>query len=144
MKRCFAVVMDKKVKLGYRALMNSLLRHTTDFSESVVCLSIDLDTNDQQDIQEIYDDVQFIDVTHKNYKKLPTHAPALRKAFYKLDLFKLAREYERITYVDTDIIFLKSIRPLLDAHINEEIGVCYHKKQRGIQHRGNALSEIVQ
>jgi len=128
MKRCFAVVMDKKVKVGFRALMNSIFRNTPGFAEHIVCININLTPRDQNEIRGIYSDIEFVDVKYENYKKFPKHAPALNRAFYKLDLFNLAKDYNRILYVDTDIIFLDSIQPLIELPMSEELGLCYHRR----------------
>ncbi len=128
--KCVCVVLDKPFMIGFKAMINSILRHTEGFDEKILCIDIDLDESDRESCKEIYSNIQFVQPILENYNKLPKHAPALKNAFFKLEIFRLAKTYDRILYVDTDIIFVKSIQPLLDMPLRTELTICYHPKYK--------------
>lgn len=129
-KTCIATVVNKRFVPGFRAMMNSVLTHTKNLSERVICVDLDLEQEDHQACKEIYSNINFVKPHMDNYTKLPEHAKALKCAFYKLDLFKLARDYDRMLFLDSDMVFVQSIQPLLDLIPEVDMSLCYHKGAR--------------
>ena len=130
MKKCLVVVITQSVVIGFKALINSIRAHTKDFNEPVVCVNINLEDKDIEECQDIYSNISFVQPIQEKYNKLPKHAPALKNAFFKLELFRMAQDYDHILYVDTDIIFVKSIQPLLDMPLSTELTLCYHPRYK--------------
>ena len=110
---------------GYQALITSIRTHTTSFNEPVSI--IDIDGIDRRAVEAIYPNCSFIDPIKTNYLDLSAHRPALRNAFCKLEAFRIASN-QRLLFIDSDIIFIESIRPLLELQTNADVSLAYHAK----------------
>jgi lipopolysaccharide biosynthesis glycosyltransferase len=127
-KRVCCIALNSEFMPGYKAMMNSILRHTDNFSEHILCLDLDLTEEDRSVCRDIYEGIEFIKPLYENYKRLPTHAPALKNAFYKLEVFRLAQNYDRLLFLDCDIVFVESIDPLLNKRTPAQFAAAYHPK----------------
>jgi lipopolysaccharide biosynthesis glycosyltransferase len=123
MKTTLAVVVNRAFVIGYKAMMNSILAHTN-FNLPVVCIDLDLTPKDREIMLKLYRKTTFIKPIEENYAKLPTHAPALRNAFYKVEVLRVAQDYDRTVFIDCDIVFIDSILPLLQTDTKSDIAAC--------------------
>lgn len=124
MRTALAVVVNHEFVIGYKAMLNSVLTHTQGFDLPVVCVDLDLTEDDRQEMLALYPETSFAKPIEANYNKLPSHAKALRNAFYKVEVLRIAQKYERTVFVDCDIVFIDSIYGLLMTDMRSDIAVC--------------------
>lgn len=129
MKKACCITLNPAFAPGFQATINSILYHTKSFDEKILCIDLGLSENDKKDCLNVYNNIEFKEPIKENYKKLPTHTPPLTNAFYKLEIFKFASEYDRLLFFDCDIVFVDSIQPLLDI-IPNTARLTYHKSQK--------------
>jgi len=128
-KKVCCIALNSGFMPGFKAMMNSVLRHT-EFLEHIVCIDLELTEEDRVTCRKVYDDIEFIEPLYENYKRLPKHAPALKNAFYKLEVFRLAQNYDRLLFLDCDMIFVESIHPLLNKIPKAQFAAAYHHRHR--------------
>jgi len=110
--------------------MNSIQMHTKGFDETMLCLDIDLTEKDRNLCLKTYPRCQFIQPDRSKYRQLPKHTPPLKNAFFKLEIFRLVCSYDRLLFIDSDMVFVDSIQPLLDMKLRTEAGFVYHASHR--------------
>lgn len=114
---------------GFKAMITSILRHTIEFKENFVCIDLGLTQKDKNECLLIHPNLQFVPTSRKHYRKVPIHAPALSNAFHKLEIFRLAQLYDRVLFIDCDIVFVDSIQPLLNIVPETDLAAVYHASQ---------------
>ena len=110
-KKVCCITLNPAFMPGFKAMMRSVLEHTDNFSERIVCLDLQLSKEDRRACRGVYPDIEFVEPLHKNYQRLPDHANALRNAFYKLEIFRLARHYNRLLF----LLFAKPLGPVVSC-----------------------------
>jgi len=124
--KCVCTVISKDFIPGFRAMVNSIKMHTKGFDENFLCLDIDLGEDDRKLCKEIYHKCQFVQPDKDNYRVLPPHTRPLKNAFFKLEFFKIAQRYDRMIFIDSDMIFLNSIQELLNMKPRANLGLAFH------------------
>lgn len=125
--KAIVVALTNDFVVGFKAMLNSVLLHTPNFNETIICLDIGLTEYSRQECLKLYFNIHFVKPDLENYINLPSHLKPLKNAFYKLEIFKMAQDYDRLLFIDSDIIFIDSIQDLLDMSPKEELTICYHQ-----------------
>lgn len=128
--RAFVIVLNKEFIPGFKALFNSIKRNTPEFSEDVICISLDLVEKEKEECLKTYDRITFTEPIWDNYQKLPQSAAALKNAFYKLEVFRLAQDYEHLLFMDCDIICISSIHHLINRKPKSELMIVHEAAGR--------------
>lgn len=129
MKKALVTLLSKSFLPGFKAAINSIKANTPDFNLPIVCLNIDLDNDDKSECKKCYGDIIFSPINMPVYAKKPISASALQDSFYKLDFFSIAKNYDHSILFDCDMLFLKSISPLINMSF-KKIMMVYHKEYK--------------
>lgn len=122
---------DDKYLVGTVATLNSIKASldTKTFSNILFwIINGGLSSENQSRLNDEFG-VQFIDPKLNSlYSHMPqTNLQYLASTFYKLECFRLAKELcEPVLFVDSDIVFMSSIKELLETEITDDIGICWH------------------
>lgn len=117
-------MLDSNFIIGYKAFIKSLLKHNPDFSYPFVIFDMGLSKQEKEEIKSYYSHVLFKVPNYTNYKgtNFDVTAPCLHNTYYKLDIFSLY-EYDRVVFIDMDIIVLDDIMELFT--IKEPLAGCH-------------------
>jgi len=126
MKTCVFTAVSQSFLPGFHAMMNSILTHTKNFDQEVIVLDIDLDDDSRDECLFTYHNCRFVKPDITKYQKLPKHTPALKSAFFKLEAFKIASQYDKLILIDSDIVFVRPINALLATKPVKDVLMCYH------------------
>ncbi len=122
--KVIALCFDKNFLLGYKALISSIFAHTRNFNYPIVILDLGLGKEDKEYCKSIYNNLTFRQVKKSNYTYRPkTKRKRLMNTYYKLDMFRLAIDYNVLIYIDVDIIFTKSIRKLINYKPSKTLSI---------------------
>jgi lipopolysaccharide biosynthesis glycosyltransferase len=108
-------VMDGRFMPGFVAFINSFLFNNRWFTGDLVILDNGLSSKNKKDISLFYNKVVFKSIDKRPYRKIKLRKTKqeLVASYYTLETFRQV-EYERIVFLDMDLIVVDTIRPLFD------------------------------
>ena len=109
MKIAIVFLCDQKFKIGLDVLFHSIKKRNNLDNIDKILFS--------DDIKE-YRDFSIININKDIYKDIPITNQRFLKTYYKLECFRL-NNYDRIIYIDTDMICLGNIKYLFSKELNE-------------------------
>ena len=130
MKKTLLTLLSKSFLPGFKATLNSILKNTIDFNEQIICLDMDLDDEDRAFCTNLYGNLIFETPIKENYGYTPISAVALKNSFYKLECFRIARNYDYCLMFDSDMVFIKSIKELIDIKPKHDLMLAYHPEYK--------------
>lgn len=120
MKKALATLLDDNFLIGFIGFWKSFIYHNKWFLESgidLVILDNDLSEESKKTILLFNENAIFRKIKKDRYTKVNfdnTH-DKLKATFYKLDVFGIL-EYDRITFIDSDVTVLGDIKEIFDIH----------------------------
>lgn len=116
MKKALITLLDDAFVIGTVAFLKSLKKHNPWFDMPFVVLDLGLSPKPKATIESLYDNVRFVPVKKKNYKRVKFNRTAarLRNTYYTFDVF-LRSEYDRVVFIDMDTVVLGDISELWDT-----------------------------
>ena len=120
MKKALVTLLNDKFVIGFEGFWKSFIFYNKWFLSSgidLIILDDDLSKDSKDIIRAYYDKVIFRNVKKDRYEKVnltKTHE-RLQATYYKLDTFGIF-EYDRITFIDSDVTVLGDIREIFEAH----------------------------
>lgn len=116
MKTCLCTLLNDEFVVAYVAFVKSMLVNNPWFDLDFVIIDDDLSDESKDEIRKHYKNIIFRDIKKENYANVNYSKtfPQLHSAFFKLELFAMT-EYDRIVFMDMDILVLGNIRELFDA-----------------------------
>ena len=113
MKVALVFCADKKFETGLTSTIKTLKDNLNydDYDSFLI-------TDDMVDCKLV---TSIIKIDENKYKNIPTPNPRFKKAFYKFEMFndKLIRNYDRVIFFDSDLLFLGDISYLFSDDLNQ-------------------------
>jgi lipopolysaccharide biosynthesis glycosyltransferase len=102
--------------IGFKTMLNSLLINNTWFNLPIVILDENLKKETKKDLFKMYNNIYFEPVKKSYYNNVNFSITSrrLRDTYYKLDIFRL-EGFDRLIFIDSDVIILKSIKKLFET-----------------------------
>jgi len=109
--------------MGYTVFIKSLLKNNPWFDLPIILIDIDLTEEDKKKCRKYYDNIEFRkpkkeEYKYVNWRKTQRH---LWNTYYTLDIFSYT-EYDRVVFIDLDVIVLKNIYYLFSHNLKNNIG----------------------
>lgn len=110
-------MLNEEFVIGFKALLESIMRHNIWFDLPIVVLDIDLKEETKENLIKRYPRILFEKIKENNYlgTNFAVTAPKLRCTYYKLDAFLLTG-YDKIIFIDSDCLVLGDISPLFNCN----------------------------
>ncbi len=122
-KYCVALVTDDSFLIGTLVTLYSFLKHNTWFDGDVVIICQNLSDTNRDYLKLIYEKLDFLDVhdsLSSNIDKFRRSFPKISQrveTFISLEIFRL-RNYSKVLYIDSDLLYRKSIEELFELPHN--------------------------
>jgi lipopolysaccharide biosynthesis glycosyltransferase len=109
-------MLNDEFVIGFKSMMNSLKRYNPWFNLPLVILDDGLSEESIETVKFIYGKVHFHTIRKESYKKVNFNVTnkRLRCTYYKLDFFNISG-YDRLVFIDSDVIVLGNIKELFDC-----------------------------
>jgi len=130
------IVLDNKYIPGYKAMIKSILAHTDGFNLPIICWDLGLTEDNLNQCKLVYQNIEFRKPDKSQYTVRPKSIPHLKDSYYKYETFRLSKEFNHTLFIDCDIIFLASIKDLLNIKITKPLGICWHGKPWNMYNTG--------
>lgn len=117
MKIALVTLLNELFVIGFKAMLESLLKNNPWFNLPIVILDEDLKKETKLELIKRYKKIKFISVRKQSYNEVNFNATAkrLRDTYYKLDTFNI-RGYDRLVFIDSDVVILRDIKKLFDCN----------------------------
>ena len=130
MNIALCTMLDDNFFVGYVGFIKSFLKYNRWFKYDFVIIDNGLCEGNKEHIKSYYDKIVFKKPNKKKYADVnfnKTH-DKLKATFYKLDVFRYS-EYDRIVFMDMDIIVLDNIKKIFEC--KDDISGCraYNARQ---------------
>lgn len=108
---------------GFVGFITSFLEHNSWFSSPIVLIDIDLNEQERQYCNLYYSNIIYKKPNKKAYKRVnwKKTQPHLWNTYYTLDIFTY-KEYDRVVFIDLDILVLGDISELFFSSIGKKVG----------------------
>lgn len=109
-------MLNNEFVIGFKSMINSLKKYNPWFNFPLIILNDGLSEESMEVIRSIYDKVEFQELRKDFYKDVnfSVTAKRLRCTYYKLDFFNIPG-YDRLVFIDSDVIILGNIKELFDC-----------------------------
>lgn len=116
MKIALVTLLNELFVIGFKAMLESLLKNNPWFDLPIVILDENLKKETKLELIKRYKKIKFISVRKESYQGFNFNATAkrLRDTYYKLDLFNI-RGYHRLVFIDSDVVILRDIKKLFEC-----------------------------
>jgi len=130
MKRALTTLLDDKFVIGAEVFLKSFLHFNPWFSDEFIILDNGISEANKKMLNSYYNGVKFKKINKKMYANVNmrrTHEK-LQATYYTLEIFSLY-DYDRITFIDMDVVVLDDIKPVFDC--KDDIAGCkaYNAKE---------------
>lgn len=116
--------MDDDFVIGYIGFIKSFLHYNKWFDYDFIVFDLGISDENKKKMLSYYDKIQFRKIQKKNYSDVNMSGTQekLKNTYYTLDVFLLS-EYDRIVFLDMDLIVLGDISELFTDSC--DFGACY-------------------
>jgi lipopolysaccharide biosynthesis glycosyltransferase len=145
---CIATVTTDSFVVGTLVTIYSFLKYNSWFDGNIVIIYNELSEQSREYLKLVYDKIKFFSVGDEMLEKVkgitkvfPEFSPKQAR-FYSLETFRL-RDYEKVLFLDSDLLFRGSIEDLFETEHNFVAcgdGAFYNKSGR---RWGKGLEEII-
>jgi lipopolysaccharide biosynthesis glycosyltransferase len=137
-KKALVTMMDRNFMKGFRAFWKSFTYFNQWFNYDFIIIDVGLSAKDRAELKTYYP-VTFHDMDTKQYAdiNMTRTAEHLQKTYYTFEVFSF-NEYERVVFLDMDIVVLGDIKELFEVQIG--FGACpgYAHKTDAMRHDINS------
>lgn len=123
MNIALCTMLDDNFMIGYECFIKSFLKYNKWFNYDFVIIDNGISDENRRLIKSHYEKIIFKSPRKKHYAEVDfskTHKK-LQATFYKLDVFSYY-EYDRIVFMDMDIVVLGNIKKIFDC--KDDIAAC--------------------
>lgn len=133
MKIALCTMMDDNFMVAFRAFFKSFIYHNKGFLDSgyhFVIIDVGLSSESKKEIREYYNLVIFRKPKKENYidVNMEVTSGKLKNTYYTLDLFSYT-DYDRIVFLDMDMIVFDNISELFKCNAPIAGVKCYDSKR---------------
>jgi len=136
-RKAIAVLLSREMIIGFNVLMHSLLKYNKWLCEKkydIIIFDDNLKLTDRISIVTKFFEcnILFVDVMKNNYLNVKRQGTNERlvKTYYKLEMFRKVGDYERIVFMDVDMVITGDISELFTMPVEYIAGVKgYHPKE---------------
>lgn len=127
MKIAISFICDEKFTIGLDSVLKNLYKYDREIINHDIFIFTDSDA-----IKKKYTNFFIRDIDTTPYNKIPCINNRLKKSYYKFEILNLLNEnYDRIIFLDCDLLILNSISLLYSKELNDQ--PIYMAKDDGIK-----------